>query len=723
MEDENESDSANEEYSASDDEPTRLISGYSQVSFASEEDDDDETANMPCAQVFDDIERLRKTRTVTMVGVRNLNLLGLVLSLRLEIKQLNSMVKRAWGLHGQDPMWLEFFVDLNYLDGASPTPKDIDVYQSPTHDCDDEVKSRPKLAGQIKAILHAWVSKQWNQLSNTLVAKAKTGTDEDLDLSTMSNLTSNQSDVFNALLEMGFSMEQAFQAVKVDEKITVDSAIVSIEHNACTNNLDASQQTIVNQITELGIDATHAYTCVKQHPHLGIDEAVDWCLSNPPDATERSAYDESENMNKTATPGVDPAKTENQLTVDRETEIKASPKFDSGFLVQTVEYFGQRLSSLNEFCVICDEPHLFRNTALIMPTCCNKAICTYGFNELNIGRESAEGVSTSTEVMNLLISITRACSKSHRRDLVMDPYPLIRSDKDETTLLFNPEAKNFESIEKLLLKYPTIESVAYEENNEDGSAAKRLKNDEELITERHLARSLCWWVVNSNTSMIQRIEDDVQLPQLKTKYQYHLLTAPPRREEIFSRDRQLHGTVFGFHGSSSENWHSMLRNGIISASGGKLQVNGAAYGPGVYLSPLASMSLQYSRVRPRHQAVPPRTALQPNPINTDQEELATNDKRQEPGKFDQLSVLALCEIVKSDTLNQTHSGGSIWVQQNEDHVVTRMLFVFDPSLMPMTTLTANFKSTDLAFEQSVKKAMRQDGDESDDAQPDVVVAN
>jgi poly [ADP-ribose] polymerase 6/8 len=35
-------------------------------------------------------------------------------------------------------------------------------------------------------------------------------------------------------------------------------------------------------------------------------------------------------------------------------------------------------------------------------------------------------------------------------------------------------------------------------------------------------------------------------------------------------------------GSGIENWHSILRNGLVNASNTKLMTTGAAYGPGIY---------------------------------------------------------------------------------------------------------------------------------------------
>jgi len=50
-----------------------------------------------------------------------------------------------------------------------------------------------------------------------------------------------------------------------------------------------------------------------------------------------------------------------------------------------------------------------------------------------------------------------------------------------------------------------------------------------------------------------------------------------------------------FSGSHIENWHSIVRRGLLNASSTQLQVNGAAYGDGIYLSPTADMSIGYSK--------------------------------------------------------------------------------------------------------------------------------
>lgn len=44
-----------------------------------------------------------------------------------------------------------------------------------------------------------------------------------------------------------------------------------------------------------------------------------------------------------------------------------------------------------------------------------------------------------------------------------------------------------------------------------------------------------------------------------TPFQYLLLSDSPEKEENFRKLKKEYGTVFAFHGSAIENWHSILR--------------------------------------------------------------------------------------------------------------------------------------------------------------------
>jgi len=168
---------------------------------------------------------------------------------------------------------------------------------------------------------------------------------------------------------------------------------------------------------------------------------------------------------------------------------------------------------------------------------------------------------------------------------------------------------------------------------------------------------LLQWVINSNRSHIEKIPESRHVKSMNTPHQYVLLSAPPEKEQEFNTLKAKHGTVFAFHGSPVENWHCILRTGLRNASGTKLQLNGAAYGSGIYLSPLAQTSFGYAA----------RTVYSQN---------AANQARKSNGRFlgsTNFHCVALCEVINTPAIKKN---GQIWVCPEESHVVTRFFFVF-----------------------------------------------
>ena len=78
---------------------------------------------------------------------------------------------------------------------------------------------------------------------------------------------------------------------------------------------------------------------------------------------------------------------------------------------------------------------------------------------------------------------------------------------------------------------------------------------------------------------------------VKNLEQFEVLNTP---EQELAFKKQGSNTCYLFHGSRMENWYSIIKNGLKNCSGSKLQVNGAAYGAGVYLSDNIGTSMHYS---------------------------------------------------------------------------------------------------------------------------------
>ncbi|XP_041376441.1 protein mono-ADP-ribosyltransferase PARP6-like [Gigantopelta aegis] len=109
-------------------------------------------------------------------------------------------------------------------------------------------------------------------------------------------------------------------------------------------------------------------------------------------------------------------------------------------------------------------------------------------------------------------------------------------------------------------------------------------------------------------------------------------------------------------GSNIENWHSIIRQGLVVASGTNKQVNGAAYGKGIYLSPSVSVSSGYSRIG--------YGVYNPDMWKSTSRFLTS----------DRITCIALCEVITSPDLKKH---GDIWVCPKDCHVCTRFFFVYE----------------------------------------------
>ncbi|KAG7242541.1 hypothetical protein INR49_020254 [Caranx melampygus] len=345
---------------------------------------------------------------------------------------------------------------------------------------------------------------------------------------------------------------------------------------------------------------------------------------------------------------------------------KNIPTLEYGFLVQIMKYSEQRIPTLNEYCVVCDEQHVFQNGSMLKFMSCSVhqgAVCV-PFYTLGVMSGAAEEVATGAEVVDLLVAMCRAALESPRKSIIFEPYPSVVDPNDPKTLAFNPKKKNYERLQKALDSVMSIREMT------QGSYLEIKKQMDKLDP---LAHPLLQWIISSNRSHIVKLPLSRQLKFMHTSHQFLLLSSPPAKEARFRTAKKLYGSTFAFHGSHIENWHSVLRNGLVNASYTKLQLHGAAYGKGIYLSPISSISFGYSGMGKGQHRMPTKDELvqRYNRMNT------IPQSRPIQSRFLQsrnLNCIALCEVITSKDL-QKH--GNIWVCPVSDHVCTRFFFVYE----------------------------------------------
>uniref|UniRef100_A0A3P9NGJ4 Poly(ADP-ribose) polymerase family member 6 n=1 Tax=Poecilia reticulata TaxID=8081 RepID=A0A3P9NGJ4_POERE len=233
---------------------------------------------------------------------------------------------------------------------------------------------------------------------------------------------------------------------------------------------------------------------------------------------------------------------------------KNIPTLEYGFLVQIMKYSEQRIPTLNEYCVVCDEQHVFQNGSMLKPAVCTRELCVFSFYTLGVMSGAAEEVATGAEVVDLLVAMCRAALESPRKSIIFEPYPSVVDPNDPKTLAFNPKKKNYERLQKALDSVMSIREMT------QGSYLEIKKQMDKLDP---LAHPLLQWIISNIIPF--------QLKFMHTSHQFLLLSSPPAKEARFRTAKKLYGSTFAFHGSHIENWHSVLRNGLVNASYTKLQ--------------------------------------------------------------------------------------------------------------------------------------------------------
>ena len=342
-----------------------------------------------------------------------------------------------------------------------------------------------------------------------------------------------------------------------------------------------------------------------------------------------------------------------------------------GLLSGLVADLTSRVPTLHRRCILCDDEHLFDNHHATRPYVCTRPVCQ--FMSQQMAAISTHDLELSFEVFDLLFNLLSTVAYSPRAADVFVPFPLIFDRDHRNQLILDPGKPNHQLVQDILTSLPPMEILREAYHHPEEFKA--------LITSCHpYAYPLIHWTMTSNQTQLTLLNDEQRVPSMKTPYQYVMLSASPEKEAAFRVLKSEYGSVFGYHGSSEANWYSIVRTGLRNASGTKLQLNGAAYGPGVYISSSLAYSINYSR-------------------NLHAQRLSP--KKKEETVVDGLlpstwHCIALCEYIKTD---QVREHANIKVVPEESHVCTRFLFCFTEDTLPVEERDA----LDPTFHQEIER--------------------
>ena len=324
------------------------------------------------------------------------------------------------------------------------------------------------------------------------------------------------------------------------------------------------------------------------------------------------------------------------------------PKHTHLFL-DMMSYAIDKVMTCTDNCIICDKRLAF---SMLKPSICEDSLCLFSHEQFGLGVDPAAEIAAHPEVVDMLISSTMAAAlggdgkrftpfPNHLEVKWKDAQGKEVSRRFQSSPTGDPTATDLQNVRQIIEKFPSVSEMARWPTTQELKA--------ELDKRDHMAYPLLRWILTSNRAHLAKLKTNEHISSMSTKHQYLLLSSPPAKERKFQEEKKKHGSFWAFHGSAFNNWHSILRNGLKNLSGTALMSTGAVYGNGIYLAADSNTSIGYARG------------------GSGWEKSIFNE-----GGNSNMQLLALCEVV-----NANYKANPYYVIPNEDHVITRYLFLFN----------------------------------------------
>jgi ubiquitin-protein ligase len=256
-------------------------------------------------------------------------------------------------------------------------------------------------------------------------------------------------------------------------------------------------------------------------------------------------------------------------------------------------------NGLMDYCVICGKLLDFTSDEYIT---CGKPECEYKFDEFEFGVDNyvMNQIQASTSIVKFLLETSKSALLSNRRNDIFEPCPskytnnkdlklgVVSALSDEKSIV-----KDYDGLLKCLGPFDINQLI---------DKIQHFKTDDDIISHYgHEFYSIIRFFIKTNkiqlihSNLLSDIQNGNQLPNNIQEITQFMIKHGNDKENEFSSEFKKHGSLFLYHGSSYENWYSIMRNGIKICSGTKLMTAGKAYGSGVYLSDDINYSIRYSQ--------------------------------------------------------------------------------------------------------------------------------
>ena len=453
--------------------------------YVNDDDFDNEAEGSMNPQLYSDMENLVHIYGENSLNFRLLKSIDEIdIELNIPLGFLEPETAEAWKVNRREPLTVRMHMSLSgYLDFSIP-PK-VEVFQP-------SKKEKFGFGSQIKKILENFLLLNWKNLGRELYeakqSQAKKSKSFPNDLSGQTRkgvkrgLFAVDDESLSTVMGLGFSAELARNALIITRgEIEEASNLLLSNPESCTDITLDTEQDIADEQFKAKPPAPKRQ---QSHPPLlkslkrmlpGFNRAT----SMVPSATDPSISSSAPLEDLNLVP---------LSTLDGKN-AKKIPSIENGFLIQIFRYVRQRIPTINEYCVVCDEPHIFQNGAMLKPAVCSRELCVFAFQTLGVMSDAADDIATGAEVVDLLLAMSKAACKSTRKATIFDPYPTVVDPTNPSELAFHPKNKNFNAVQSVMDAFMPMEEMS----KISSTSLKKHLDDRNM-----LIYPLMQWIIASN---------------------------------------------------------------------------------------------------------------------------------------------------------------------------------------------------------------------------------
>ena len=314
----------------------------------------------------------------------------------------------------------------------------------------------------------------------------------------------------------------------------------------------------------------------------------------------------------------------------------------------------EALVQCTNLCIFCYKKHPIDSFRL---RACTEDICEFRFDEIAGFSVFAE-LRNHLESMQTDISIAAIAANSGRAQNVFEPFPsfllIDRQIRGKSGFLsrdvhkYTPDMdknKNLDKLKRLIASIPSPRWLLAASTDEK-SLQENLNRNEGGREVYKMLR----FIVATNRLIVQQLTGSQRIPNLPNELEQFIVTShSPVTLRAFNEAKTNHGSFYAFHGSSIENWYSIIRNGLRNMSSSHMMTAGAAYGAGIYAAENMGTSLGYCGY----------TSSSATHI-------------WQHNNLDNKHIMAIIEVINKNE----YKHGGIYVIPNDQDVIIRYLLIF-----------------------------------------------